>query len=108
MSEWAEAGKWALAWGPGLVILVGIYRLVQRPPQFIGTFIAAQQAQAVAMSEMATAVKDATARDNLRIEELVVNDAVILRRLDEEARRHRAVETEVLRRLEEIDRRLPR
>ena len=86
MIEWAGTLRWAVMWGPGILILAGIYALVRRPPAFIGEFVAAQQAQAVAMSKMASAVEQATARAGA-IDELLVNDQVIIDRLEAIERR---------------------
>jgi hypothetical protein len=83
MTEWAAIAKWAVAWGPGVVILAGLYMLIRRPPAFVGAFIDAQTSQAVAMTKMADAVERATARDNDRLDEILINDQVILRRIEE-------------------------
>ena len=83
MTEWAQLAKWAIAWGPGILILAGLYLLVRRPPAFVGAFIDAQQSQAVAMTKMADAVERVTARDNDRLDEILINNQVIIRRLEE-------------------------
>ena len=90
-SELGQIARWAVAWGPGLLILAGLYLLVRRPPAFVGEFIKAQVQQAVAMTEMASAVKEASSRAG-KIDELLINSQVTLRR-----------EEEILRRLEERD-----
>ena len=79
-ATWPSIGQWMLAWGPGVLILIGLFTLLMRPPRFIGDLIAAQQAQAVAMAKMASAVEAATAVRDARLEELLVNSQVILRR----------------------------
>lgn len=98
-----------LAWGgPGLVILVAIFSLIRRPPSFIGDFVKAQQDLAVslhamagavkeavtrddrrmvdfavALQKMADATKEAVSRDDRRMDESLINDQVILRRLED-------------------------
>jgi hypothetical protein len=76
----------AVMWGPGILILAGVYALVRRPPRFIGEFIEAEKTQAVAMSKMADAVEAAVRRDNAKLDELLVNDQLIIRRIEEIAR----------------------
>jgi hypothetical protein len=77
----------AVMWGPGILILAGIFVLVRRPPEFIGQFIGAQQSQAVAMEKMATAVEHATRRDNQKLDEILVGIQCVLDRQDELERR---------------------
>jgi hypothetical protein len=83
MSEWEAIARWSVAWGPGLIILFALFSLLRKPPAFIAAFINAQQSQAVAMTKMADAVERATARDNDRLDEILINDQVILRRIEE-------------------------
>jgi hypothetical protein len=83
VSEWGELLKSAVLWGPGLVILGAVYSLIRRPPDFIGKFIAAQEGQAAAMAQMATAVQEATRRDNAKLEEILVGVQLVLQRQDQ-------------------------
>lgn len=87
MSEWAEVAKWAVAWGPGLIILLGIYRLLSRPPECIAAFITAQQAQAVAMAKMAEAIQIHTGNDDRKLDEVLVGQQLILSRMEQLERR---------------------
>ncbi|MGD0263548.1 MAG: hypothetical protein ABSD47_01175 [Candidatus Methylomirabilota bacterium] len=84
---WTQAMQAAVMWGPGILILVGIFVLVRRPPEFVGQFIKAQESQAVAMSQMATAVEDATKRDNNKLEEILVGVQLVLHRQEMMERR---------------------
>jgi hypothetical protein len=68
---WTQAMQAAVMWGPGILILVGIFVLVRRPPEFVGQFIKAQEGQAVAMSQMAEAVKGVTAKDDYERREVL-------------------------------------
>jgi hypothetical protein len=82
-TPWGATVQHMVLWSPGLLILIGIYYLVSKPPAFISAFISAQQSQAVAMAKMAEAVERATSRDNDRLEELLINNQVIIRKLEE-------------------------
>jgi len=82
MTDWADALRWGIAWGPGLVILVGLYKLLKEPPRFVEEFVESQQAQAVAMTKMAVAVERATQRDNSKLDELLVGQQLTLGRID--------------------------
>jgi hypothetical protein len=77
----------AILWGPGFVILLGLFLLLMRPPKFLGDFIAAQQAQAVSMAKMAEAVDRATARDDRHQEEILVGIQLMLTRMEALERR---------------------
>lgn len=86
---WTQAMQAAVMWGPGILILAGIFVLVRRPPEFVGQFIDAQKSQAVAMSKLAEAVDRVSAqRDELGQEvlrsltKLEINDMAIIRELD--------------------------
>lgn len=79
----------AVLWGPGILILVGFYLLLRRPPQFVGDFIEAQKAQAVAMSAMAAAIQAMAARTDAleqirtqRLDELLVGQQLMLSRME--------------------------
>jgi hypothetical protein len=87
--SWSQVMQAAVMWGPGILILAGIFMLVRKPPEFVGEFIEAQKGQAVAMSSMAEAVNRVSAqRDELGQEvlrtltKLEINDIAILRELD--------------------------
>jgi len=82
MTEWGEILKHASLWGPGLIILAGIYGLVRRPPRFVGEFIDSQKSQAAAMTKMADAVDRSTQRESLRLEQLQIGVQMILDRID--------------------------
>lgn len=91
---WTQVMQAAVMWGPGILILAGIFVLVRRPPEFVGQFIDAQKSQAVAMSKMATAVEHVGERGNIleqqvvrKLDELLINDQIFLRRLEEMDRR---------------------
>jgi hypothetical protein len=91
----AELLQSAVMWGPGILILAGIFILVRKPPEFIGKFLDAQMAQAVAMNNQATALKDmvdavkqVAGKDDAIHQELMrgiikleINDIAILREL---------------------------
>jgi hypothetical protein len=69
MTEWATTLQHMALWGPGLVILWGTYKVVnsilgilKEPPAFMGQFIAAQQAQAVATGEVGAALRQVLER----------------------------------------------
>jgi len=83
VTEWEAIARWSVAWGPGLIILFALFSLLRKPPAFIAAFIDAQQSQAVAMTKMADAVERTTARDNDRIEELLIDTQVIIRKIEE-------------------------
>lgn len=82
MTEWADAVRWGIAWGPGLIILAGIFKLLRQPPKFIGDFILVQQDLAVAMNKMANAVEKATQRDSAKLDELLVGQQLLLGRIE--------------------------
>ncbi len=89
MPDLSDLMVWAALWGPGILILVGIYLLLRRPPAFIVQFVAAQQSQAVAMTEMATAVQTmATRQDALeqvrmqKLDEVLVGQQLILGKIE--------------------------
>jgi hypothetical protein len=91
---WAKIFENTVLWGPGLLILFGIYLLMRRPPAFVGAFILAQQAQAVAMQQMATAVQTmATRADALeqirmqKLDEILVGQQLVLSKFDSWERR---------------------
>jgi hypothetical protein len=87
MNEWADVAKWAVAWGPGLIILLGIYRLLSRPPECIAQFIAAQQAQAVSMAKMAEAIQTHTSQDDRKLDEVLVGQQLIIGKIEALERR---------------------
>jgi len=85
----------AVMWGPGILILAGLFLLVRKPPEFIGEFLKAQVTQAVAMGNQAEALKDmvdavkqVAGKDDAIHQELMrgiikleINDIAILREL---------------------------
>jgi hypothetical protein len=81
-TTWADVAKWAIAWGPGLIILFGLFRLLCKPPECIGQFLLAQQAQAVAMQQMADAIKLHTAEGDRKLDEVLVGQQLILTRME--------------------------
>ena len=82
MSDWADAGRWAIAWGPGIFILFGLYRLLSRPPGLVTEFVKAQQDQAKAMGALVEAVRQFPAEQQLRLEKLQIGIQMILDRFD--------------------------
>ena len=91
---WREIFEHTVLWGPGLLILFGVFYLLRRPPEFVGAFIKAQEAQAIAMAQMATAVQAmATRTDALeqirmqKLDEVRVGQQLILGKIDAMERR---------------------
>jgi hypothetical protein len=80
MSEWGETFRAAVLWGPGLIILAGVFVLVRKPPAYISDFIAAQQAQAAAMQQMAATLEHTSRRDDMKLEEILVGVQLVLQR----------------------------
>lgn len=82
MLSWNQVIQYGVMWGPGILILAGLFALLRRPPGWIGDFVASQQANAVAMAKLASAVEDMSTRSS-KLDELLVNDQVILRWLED-------------------------
>jgi len=76
---WAQVMQAAVMWGPGILILAGIFRLVRNPPEFIGQFVEAQKSQAVAMDKLANAVDQVSDRTS-KLDEILVGQQLILHR----------------------------
>lgn len=75
---------WELAalWGPALVILAGLYALARRPPTIVRDLVQAQQAQAEAMGKLAQSVTHLPQRQDLKFDELLIGQQMILTQLD--------------------------
>jgi hypothetical protein len=69
----------AVMWGPGILILAGIFVLLRKPPEFVGEFITAQKSQAVAMDKLASAVDQVSDRTS-KLDEILVGQQLILQR----------------------------
>lgn len=94
VSPWGTSLQHLALWSPGLLILIGLFFLLRKPPTFIAAFIAAQQSQAVAMSSLATAVETmATRTDALeqvrmqKLDEVLVGQQLILGKIEAMERR---------------------
>lgn len=72
----------AALWGPALVILAGLYALARRPPSIVQDLVKAQQAQAEAMGKLANGVMHLPQRGDLKFDELLIGQQMILTQLD--------------------------
>jgi len=88
---WAQVMQAAVMWGPGILILAGIFVLVRKPPQFIGEFIDTQKGQAVAMAKLAGAVEQVSDRTS-KLDEILVGQQLILHRQEGLERRLDGIE----------------
>jgi len=77
-APWGTTLQHLALWSPGLLVLIGLFVLLRRPPAFVAQFIQAQQAQAAAMEGLARSVEHAGSQGS-------------------------AMQTEVLRRLDSVD-----
>jgi hypothetical protein len=91
---WKDIFEHTVLWGPGLLILAALYYLLRRPPEFIGAFVRAQESQAVAMSQMATAVQGMAGRTDAlehirmqKLDEVLVGQQLMLSKLEAMERR---------------------
>jgi hypothetical protein len=78
---WQETMQHVALWGPGLVILAGLFFLLRRPPAFIGEFLASQQQAAIAITKMAEAVEQVTQRSS-KLDEILVGQQLMLHRME--------------------------
>lgn len=72
----------AALWGPALIILAGLYGLARRPPTFVSDLVKAQQAQAEAMGTLAQSVTHLPQRQDMKFDELLIGQQMILTQLD--------------------------
>lgn len=71
-----------LVWGgPGMVILVGLYSLLRKPPEYVLAFVKAQQELAGSMQQMAVAVEGSTAHGT-KLDQVLISQQLLLKRLE--------------------------
>lgn len=73
-----------LLWGPGIVILIGLFLLVKYtvPKNFFGRFVEAQERQAGAIEHLTTALKELPRRDEFKFQELLIGQQMIDERIE--------------------------
>lgn len=70
-TPWGTTLQHLALWSPGLLILIGLYFLVRRPPEFVAMLIAAIQSQATSVQRLSIAVEESTRKDDYQQREIL-------------------------------------